>query len=300
MADGNLSALTIANGNLVLHELGPVDATGELGWLRFALARLGRGGNSAPQRTALLGNAHSAAAVLDAALVAPLLPALGDAPLVLVPTGSLHAIPWAALPSLRGRPLVVAPSLSVWLRLDERQRSRRRKAVLIAGPRLRHAATEVRNVASIYRNPTVLQGKAATAKAALAALDGAALAHIACHGHFRADSPLFSSLELADGLLNVYELQNLRHAPDVVVLSACDLATSDLHPGDELLGVAAALLAMGTRTIVASVVPVPDAAVKRLMLAFHRNLLAGHAPAAALARAQSRASVAGFVCLGSG
>jgi hypothetical protein len=36
------------------------------------------------------------------------------------------------------------------------------------------------------------------------------------------------------------------------------------------------------------------------MVAFHRNLLAGHAPAAALARAQSRASVAGFVCLGSG
>ena len=298
--NGVLSALTLVDGRLTLHELGPVDATAELGWLRFALARLARGGNSAPQRAALLDNAHAAAAALDAALIEPILATLGEAPLVLVPTGSLHAIPWAALPSLRGRPIVVAPSLSVWLGLDQRPRSRRRKAALIAGPRLRHAAAEVRDVASLYGNPTVLQGKAATAKAALAALDGAALAHVACHGHFRSDSPLFSSLELADGLLNVYELQNLRHAPDVVVLSACDLATSDLHPGDELLGVAAALLAMGTRTIVASVVPVPDAAVKRLMLAFHRNLLAGNAPAAALARAQSRASVAGFVCLGSG
>jgi CHAT domain-containing protein len=158
----------------------------------------------------------------------------------------------------------------------------------------------VRDLTPLFGNPTVLQGKAATAAAALKALDGVALAHVACHGHFRSDSPLFSSLELADGPLNVYELQNLRQAPDVVVLSACDLATSDLHPGDELLGVAAALLAMGTRTIVASVVPVPDAAVKRLMLAFHRNLLTGDAPATALARAQSRAPVAGFVCLGSG
>jgi hypothetical protein len=36
------------------------------------------------------------------------------------------------------------------------------------------------------------------------------------------------------------------------------------------------------------------------MLAFHRNLLDGDAPAAALARAQARTPVAAFVCLGSG
>ena len=35
---------------------------------------------------------------------------------------------------------------------------------------------------------------------------------------------------------------------------------------------------MGTRTIVASVVPVPDAAARRMMLAFHRNLAGGDAP----------------------
>ena len=67
-----------------------------------------------------------------------------------------------------------------------------------------------------------------------------------------------------------------------------------------MLGVAAALLGMGTRTIVASVVPVPDAAAKRLMLAFHRNLLAGEAPAMALAHAQAKTPTPGFVCLGTG
>ena len=123
--DGVLRALTLADGRLTLNELGPVDATSELGWLRFALARLARGGNTEPQRAALLGNARAAAAALDAALIEPLLATLGKAPLVVVPTGSLHAIPWAALPSQRGRPIVVAPSLSVWLRLDERPRSRR-------------------------------------------------------------------------------------------------------------------------------------------------------------------------------
>ena len=298
--DGALCAVTLANGCLDVRELGPEGALAELEWLRFALARLARSGTDPARRAGATRDAQAAAGALDKVLVEPLLEVLGDAPLVLVPTGTLHALPWSALPSLRGRPLVVAPSLSVWLVLDRLPRSRRRKTVLIAGPRLRHSANEVRAIAALRPGATVLDGKAATAAAALAALDGAALAHVACHGHVRSDNPLFSSLELADGPLNVYELQRLRHAPEVVVLSACDLAISGLHPGDELLGLAAALLGMGTRTVVASVVPVPDAAAKRLMLAFHSNLVAGHSAAAALARAQAGRAPASFVCLGSG
>jgi CHAT domain-containing protein len=158
----------------------------------------------------------------------------------------------------------------------------------------------VRSIAALRPDAVVLEGRAATASAVLDALEGAGLVHIACHGHFRSDNPLFSSLELADGPLNVYELERLRRPPGIVVLSACDLAMSGLHPGDELLGVASALLGMGTRTIVASVVPVPDATAKRLMLSFHRNLLSGERPAVALARAQAGSPAAGFVCLGSG
>jgi CHAT domain-containing protein len=163
----------------------------------------------------------------------------------------------------------------------------------------------VRQVAALHPAATVLRGGAATADATLAALDGAGLAHIACHGRFRADSPLFSSLELADGPITALDLQRLRRAPDVVVLSACDAALSDRYAGDELLGLAAVLLGLGTRTIVASVVPVPDAAARRLMVALHRNLVAGDGPATALAHAQATlrgklGALAGFVCLGSG
>jgi hypothetical protein len=297
--DGALGGLTLVNGRLAFQELGPDTAASELEWLRFALARLARGAD-APQRAAARDNAEASATALDRLLVEPLLPAIGDAELVLVPTGALHALPWGALPSLRGRPLSIAPSLSVWLELAARSRSRRRKTALVAGPRLRHSTAEVRELASLLPDSTLLQGDAATATAALSALDGAALAHLACHGRFRSDSPLFSSLELADGPLNVYELQSLKRAPDVVVLSACDLALSDRHPGDELLGLAAALLGMGTRTIVASVVPVPDAAARRLMVAFHRSLAGGDTPAVALAKAQARAPVPGFLCLGNG
>jgi CHAT domain-containing protein len=298
--DDSVHAVTLVAGRLSFHGLAGAGATDELGWLRFAHARLAAGRMTPVQRATIRANARASAEALEDILLGPLLPAIGDLPLLIVPTGGLHAVPWAALPSLRGRPLVVAPSLTTWTRIAARRHSRQGHAVFVAGPRLRHAGAEVRELGALLPGSTVLDGREATAAATLAALDGAALAHLACHGHFRADSPLFSSLELADGRLNVYELQQLKRAPEIVVLSACDVALSSVHPGDELLGLSAALLGMGTRTVVASVVPVPDAAARRMMLAFHRELAAGAGPATALARAQARATVPGFVCLGNG
>ncbi len=125
---------------------------------------------------------------------------------------------------------------------------------------------------------------------------------MAAHGTFRSDNPLFSALHLADGPLTVHDLEHLEQAPDTVVLSACDSGLSAVRPGDELMGLAAAVFALGTRTLVASVVPVPDAASHDLMVAFHDELLAGRPPAAALAAAQRDRGIAGagFVCLGAG
>jgi CHAT domain-containing protein len=303
--DGRLHALTLARGKLRAHDLGGTLHADELEWLRFALRRIASGGLDSGLRTATLANAAATAAVLDERLLMPMREALGDAPLVIVPTGALHVVPWGALPSLRGRPSVVAPSLATWLELEARPARRKARTALIAGPGLRHARSEIEDVALLFPGATVLTGKEATVEATLGALDGATLAHVACHGRFRADSPLFSSLELADGPLTALDIQGLRRAPDVLVLSACDVALSERHPGDELLGLSAALLASGTRTIVASVVPVPDAAARRLMLAFHRRLAAGSSPAAALAEAQAglradRSALAGFLCLGVG
>jgi CHAT domain-containing protein len=222
---------------------------------------------------------------------------------VLVPTGALHALPWGTLPSLRGRALTVAPSLSVWLDLTRRTAPNQGRTALIAGPRVRHSPAEVRRLAGLHPGAIVLEGSAATSSSSLAAMDGAALAHLACHGRFRSDSPLFSALELHDGPVTALDLQQMGRPPDILVLAACDLALSDRHPGDELLGLAAAVLASGTRTIIATVVPVPDADAHRLMLALHRRLAAGIAPAVALADVTAHddhSRYTGFVCLGNG
>jgi len=307
--DGHLTAVTAVHGRLTRHDLGPLAPVAEqIEWLDFALRRLAQRRRAAPQRTSMLEGARASAQELCEQLLRPLAPEIGDRELVIVPTGPLHELPWSMLPALRGRPLVVSPSAATWWALQNprvRRRRRRHKVVLVGGPRLRHATAEINAVAGLYAAPEVLTGRAAAAAAVLRALDGATVAHLACHGRFRSDSPLFSSLELADGPVNAYDLQRLRRAPELIVLAACDLAVSDAHPGDELLGFVAALLDMGTRSIIASVVPVPDAPAKRLMLGLHHQLIAGASPAAALAEAlaalpASQSALKGFVCLGAG
>jgi tetratricopeptide (TPR) repeat protein len=307
--DGELTALVLAGGRLTRHPLGAAEPVRrEHEWLRFALSRIARLPRGAPQASALREGAQRSAQALDTLLIAPLASRLLDRELVLAPTGALHALPWALLPSLRGRPLTIAPSAAIWLMRQSPSRARRRrrrKIVLAAGPNLRHARAELNAVAELYPGAITLHGRAADVGSVLRAIDGASIAHFACHGRMRSGSPLFSSLELADGPLNVYELQHLRRPPELVVLSSCDLAMSATHPGDELLGFAAALLNMGTRTVIASTVPVPDAAAKRLMRALHEQLAAQRPPAQALAHAQrlvarGESALTGFVCLGSG
>jgi CHAT domain len=304
--DGALTALTLVAGRLARHELGSVaPVKEELEWLRFALVRLARRSHGAAQRAAMLQGARASAQRLGERLLMPLADSLDSRKVVIVPTGSLHALPWAMLPQLRGRPTVVAPSADTWLALQARRTARRGKVVLVAGPRLRHATAELAALSGLYSRAITLAGRRATVAAVMRALDGADIAHLACHGHFRSDSPLFSSLELADGPLNAYELERLRRPPRLIVLSACDLGTSDTRPGDELLGFAAALIGMGTRTIIASVAPVPDSGARRVMIPLHGYLTAGAQPSDALAEAQQSLSSRAhaqpvFVCLGTG
>ena len=116
----------------------------------------------------------------------------------------------------------------------------------------------------------VLLGKgSATAEHVLGALDGAWLAHIAAHGTFRADNPMFSSLRLDDGPLTVHDFERLAGAPYRLVLSSCDSGVAAPVGADELLGLVSSLVPLGAAGIVASVVPVNDEAAVPVMLALH-------------------------------
>ncbi len=136
--------------------------------------------------------------------------------------------------------------------------------------------------------------------ATLRALDGAPLAHLAAHGYHDRENVLFSRLHLTDGPLMGYDIQLLSAAPGQVILSACDVGRTVVRPGEELLGFTAALLYIGTATVIASVTRVPDDQAVGVMTAYHRALAGGTRPAEALAGAAAEAPFSSFVCFGSG
>ena len=308
--DGSLHAVTVAGGKVRLHELGQLAGIQEsLGYVPFALRRLGNPRTGAASRAAAAAMLQRAASALDTMLMAPLRGALQDRPLVVVPTGGLQSLPWSILPSCSGRPVTVSPSATLWHQATTRPGPPPgAPVVLVAGPGLPGATLEAETIAALYPGSVRLVGAAATAPALSGAADGAALLHLAAHGSLRSDNPSFSSLQLADGPFTVYDLERLRRAPHHVVLAACDTGRAHTVAGDEILGFGAALLSGGTATLVAPVVPVPDGETVPLMRAYHLGLLAGHSSAAALASAQAAgdaddvgwAAAAGFVCLGAG
>jgi CHAT domain-containing protein len=202
--------------------------------------------------------------------------------------------------------VTISPSAGLWQRPSPGGATRAADATaLIAGPDLPGGRAEVLRLAGAYHGATVLHGDDATIARVRGALEGADLVHLAAHGRFRSDSPLFSSLRLADGHLTVYDLERLRSVPATLVLPACDAAVVDVHEGDELLGTATAMLGLGVTSIVAPVLPVPDAATTELMVALHDGLRTGVGPSVALAQAAAarddphhRAVAAAFVCVG--
>ena len=167
------------------------------------------------------------------------------------------------------------------------------------------ASEEARMVAEL-RHGTAIVGDRALVEPVLGHLEGASVAHLACHGFFRGDNPLMSSLQMADGPITVYDFERLTSPPETLVLSACEVARSRRLAGDALLGMTASLMAAGTRSIVAATTVVSDELAPELMVEWHRQHHAGAQPAEALAHARrvigdepTRRAVAGsFVCLG--
>jgi tetratricopeptide (TPR) repeat protein len=287
--DDQLYAVTVVGRSARLHELGSVAGLAEdVDACAFAIHRLNRVQGSAASKAAARATLDELGHRLADRLV-PTRIRRSERPLVVVPTGALHGLAWAALPGLSGRPVSVSPSLVGWAVADvAAARSARPGGVLLAaGPELPAAPTEVEKLATLYRRPTLLVGAAATADAALHALGRSRVAHLACHGSYRADNPLFSTLSFADGPLTVYDLERCPTMPRTVVLSACSVATSSVLRGGTLLGLASALMTFGASTIIAPLTPVSDEQVVPVMVGVHRAMVGGASPAAALSRTVS-------------
>ena len=304
--DGELSAVVLTGKSVHLIRLGDFTAAAEAARrLGADLDTLAEGRLPARLEAVVTDSVRHQTEVLTAEVVAPVRRLLGDAGLVIVPVGPLACVPWNLLPELRGRPVTVCPSASSWLAAWRRRPASepvpdRMPPLLVAGPGLTQAAVEVAAIARIYPGARPLLGESASVSATLLGLDGCPLAHLAAHGHDERENFLFSRLDLADGPLMAYDVQQLAAPPGQVILSACDVGRSVVRPGEELLGFTAALLYIGTATVISSVARVADDAAVGIMTAYHERLSTGARPAVALAEAAAADPFSPFVCFGSG
>ncbi len=219
--------------------------------------------------------------------------------LLIVPCDFLHTLPLGALYDGRQHLLeryafCYLPSASLLTALPA-DRDIKDDLLLIVGhswkgqlplaPEEAMAVTQTLASDSHYE-PLLLLEEKATAAALRLAAEKAGLLHIATHGSFRDDAPLFSSLHLADGPLTVneiYEMDLFRTA--LVTLSGCQTGLGQGR-GGEILGLTNAFFFAGAPTVVVSRWRVDDQVTAKLMQDFYKTLSRGETVAEALRAAQ--------------
>lgn len=298
--EDGIAALVVRDGRFRVLRLGDLEETLEITrQLHADLNVLAPDHLPEPLVRAVTRSAEKRARLLDGLLLEPLADAISDRELVIVPFGPLYALPWSALPSLRGRPVSVSPSATAWHTAVSAPPDD--NVLLVGGPGVPGAIGEVRELRDVYPRARLVDGESATSGAVLEALEGSSLAHLVAHGAHEPANALFSRLELVDGPLFAHETARLAHPPERVVLAACELAMSHIRPGEEALGFAGALLAGGSRTVVGAIARVGDRAAADAMTELHRRLADGTSPALALAQATAVDPLRRpFLCLGAG
>ncbi len=211
--------------------------------------------------------------------------------LVIVPSRTLHHLPFATLPTAGGRYLVqertlnILPNASSLYFLNKEVTDDRHHLLAVGNPKredgaadLAFAEKEVVSIAGHFERPDVRTGAEAT-ETALKQMDlvGRGVVHIAAHGRFDRKEPLKSALLLAtddrnDGDLEMVEVFSLRMNPRLVVLSACESGIGSLEGGDEVQGLNRAFLYAGAGGVLASLWSVSDESTYRLMGHFYEAL----------------------------
>jgi tetratricopeptide (TPR) repeat protein len=284
-----------------------VRALGEAAPVRHLLDRVAADlDTAAVHRTTGLGEMVRASlaadvADLDALLLQPLAAHLASGRVVLTPSALLAGAPWTLLPTLAGRPVAVPPSATRWQALLDQPLPAHPDVGLVVGPDVPRAREEVERAAAAWTGSRILAGADATAARVGELAAQVDVLHLAGHGRHVGDNPLFSEVLLYDGPWSGYDIETLDRTPAVVVLSACELGRTAVRSAEETVGMTAAWLHAGARTVVSAPATVADDTACQVLADWHQRVAAGAAPADALAAATAAAAdVAPFICFGAG
>jgi CHAT domain-containing protein len=249
--------------------------------LRFQLSKFRMGAAYAHRfEQPLLSATCGHLAALYAELIAPLHEQLKVKHLIFVPHGALHFLPFHALRNgdeylCDTHTISYAPSATVFALCQEKTGGDMPNSLVmgIADERAPHILNEVQTVATLLPHPELFLGAEATSEILRRRGSASSLLHIATHGTYRQDNPMFSGIRLGDGYLNLYDLYQIRLPAKLVTLSGCATGMNFVSAGDELLGLQRGLFCAGASSLLLSLWDVHDESTSTLMQLFYKDFI---------------------------
>jgi CHAT domain-containing protein/predicted negative regulator of RcsB-dependent stress response len=261
--------------------------------LQFQLSKFRLGSEYATAfRESLIQSTNAHLRTLYDELLAPIRDRLDSRHLLFIPHCALHYVPFHAL--FDGERYLVddhtvsyAPSASIYAVCVKKQVNTSGAALLMGVPDQNAPSIleELRTLSSIVPHPKIFVGNAASEYTLKTAGPGARLVHIATHGYFRQDSPMFSSIRMGNSYLSLYDLYQLRLPVELVTLSGCATGLNVVAAGDELIGLARGLFQAGAQSLLLSLWDVHDQSTADFMTEFYRRFQSGEHKAVAIRNA---------------
>ena len=252
------------------------------------------------------------AEVMYKRLLRPMQSAIAGRDLLIVPHGSLHYVPFAALHDgekflTQGRAIRYLPSAMLLGLMPEAKgqltsnKDPVSNMLILGNPDLGQASldlpaaqAEAQDLQAMFtKNSELFVRKSATETLIKERAINFSHIHVASHGEFSADNPLQSRLKLApdatnDGFLSVSEIYGLRLNASLVMLSACETGLGSVSSGDDVIGLTRGFLYAGAQNVVGSLWEVDDTATAELSKLMYAAMKRGLPVSKALSEAQEQ------------
>jgi CHAT domain-containing protein len=180
-----------------------------------------------------------------------------------------------------------APSVSIFVR-NKNKSVQQNGVMLVLGYADQMAPLieeESRAIQEIDPSATVFTGISASSEQIRRLGPDARILHLAGHGRFLPDQPIFSGILLADGWMTLPQIYGMKLNCSLATLSGCETGGNAILAGDELLGLVRAFLFAGTQSLLVSLWRVFDHSTAYFMKKFYAALVHGHSKTEAWSQA---------------